>query len=134
MPKTKTIKCSIRLKAIAEDLYKTIMDSKQHSELTGGEALIEPVVGGKFTAFDGWVSGSNLELEPFRKIVQSWLPQDDKWPQTITSKVTFEFTPDKDGYTLLDLTHENVPVVVAASYEQGWEDNYFKPLRNKYAS
>lgn len=134
MSKTKTLKCRLRLKATPDELYNTFMDSKQHSELTGGEALIVPEVGGKFTAFDGWVSGSIIELKPGKEIIQSWLPQDDKWPQGITSKVIFKFTPDKDGYTFLDLTHENVPVIVANSYEQGWEDNYWKPLRKKFSA
>ena len=48
------------------------MDSKKHGEFTGDKAKIDPKVGGKFSAWDGYILGKTLELEPFKRIVQSW--------------------------------------------------------------
>ena len=40
--------------------------------MTGGAATASAAVGGAFTAWDNYISGCNLALEPGRRIVQSW--------------------------------------------------------------
>ncbi len=64
------IQCSIFLPASTEDIYSALLDSKKHGEFTGDKAKIDPKVGGKFSAWDGYILGKTLELEPFKRIVQ----------------------------------------------------------------
>ena len=68
--KTKSIKQSVTIKASPKEIYDALMDSKKHSKFTGGKANISNKVGGKFTAYDEYCFGTNLELVPNKKIVQ----------------------------------------------------------------
>jgi len=60
------------LTASAKQVYEAWLSSKEHGAMTGGAARIDPVVGGRFSAWDGYITGATLELEPYRRIVQSW--------------------------------------------------------------
>src|SRR5437870_2591355 len=44
----------------------------EHTAFTGAKATIEALVGGKHSAWDGYIVGENLALEPNRRILQSW--------------------------------------------------------------
>ena len=80
--KTKTIKQSVTFRAKPHEVYEALMDSGKHAKFTGGEAHISREVGGKFSAFDGYSEGVNLELMPDKRIVQSWRTSD--WPLSLT--------------------------------------------------
>jgi len=45
--------------------------SEGHSKMTGGAAQASAGVGGEFTAWDGYIWGKNLELEPGKRIPKS---------------------------------------------------------------
>ena len=53
-------------------IYAAWLDGKSHTNMTGGEATGEPTVGSEFTAWDGYIWGNKLELEPASRILQSW--------------------------------------------------------------
>ena len=91
----RTIKQTVTIKASPHQVYEALMDSKKHSQFTGGKASISRKVGGKFTAYDGYAEGVNLELVPDEKIVQSWHASD--WPETHNSRVTFAIKEIKGG-------------------------------------
>lgn len=67
-----SFKVSTVLLANRELLYKAWLSSKEHSAFTGGKARIQAKVGGRFTAWDGYITGTTVVLEPYRRIVQSW--------------------------------------------------------------
>ena len=125
--KDKTIQQSITFKTSPHEIYETLMDSNKHSELTGGTAVISREVGGKFTAFDGYSEGVNIELVPDRKIVQSWRASD--WPQGHYSQVTFLLKEIKGG-TRLTFTQTGVPEEYYEDISQGWHDYYWTPLKD----
>lgn len=102
------------------------MDEAKHGEFTGAKAVMENKVGGKFSVWDGYAKGTNLELVPGKKIVQSWRASD--WQEKDESTVTLKFTPSKDG-TELEFMHENIPEEFEKEIEMGWTDYYWKPLR-----
>ena len=66
---TKTIKQIILIPATPEEVYDALIDEKKHAEFTGAKAKIDPKIGGKFTAWDGYIFGKNLELVKGKKIV-----------------------------------------------------------------
>lgn len=117
---------TIKLKASAEHVYNTWLSSKGHSEMTGGTALASDKVGIRFSAWDGYIEGENIELIPFTKIVQSWrtsqfeLHEDDSQIEITLNEV--------DGFTELTLIHSNVPEN-GDHYINGWENHYFSPMR-----
>ena len=71
--------------------------------------------------------GVNLELEPFSRIVQSWrsteFPADSQ-----DSRLEVRFEAIKGG-TKLTLIHSDIPEGQGASYESGWDESYFQPMK-----
>ncbi len=63
-------------KVSPKQVYEAYVDPKKHSEFTDSKATGKPVVGGKFTAWDGYISGKFLELESGKRVVQDWTSTD----------------------------------------------------------
>ena len=118
--------------ATAQDIYETWLDSLGHSEMTGSDAIMSDEVGAEVSAWDGYITGRNLELVPGERIVQSWRTTkftDEHGDSVIT--VTLE---DVDEGALLTLVHSNVPDEQRNYEEGGWESNYFEPMRRYFLS
>lgn len=124
----KTIRQSVTFKARPEAVYEALMDSRKHASLTGGKASISRQVGGKFSVYDGYASGVNLELVPGRKIVQTWRASD--WPAGYYSKATFSFRKVRGG-TRMTFTQAGVPDDEYAAIKKGWIEFYWTPLKQK---
>lgn len=122
---TRTLKQSITFKASPHALYEALMDAKQHSAFTGDAATISRKVGGAFSTFGGYATGTNVQLVPDRKIVQTWRAND--WPAGTTSTVTFAFTKVRGG-TKLTLTHTAIPADFFDDIKTGWIEYYWIPL------
>jgi uncharacterized protein YndB with AHSA1/START domain len=117
--------------ASAQEVYKAWLDSVAHSEMTGGQARMSDEIGAEVSAWDGYITGRNLELVPHQRIVQSWRTTDftDDHDDSIIT-LTLE---DDDGGTLLTLVHSNVPND-QTSYEQGgWQERYFEPMAEYFS-
>jgi activator of HSP90 ATPase len=123
---SRPIKQSITFKVSPHDVYEALMDSKKHAAFTGGKASISREVGGKYSAYDNYISGKNLELVPDEKIVQSWHAVD--WAEGVFSTITFKQTPIPGG-TRLDFTHADLPEGTEEEFTQGWTDNYWEPMK-----
>lgn len=119
------------LPAPPDAVYRALMTSKEHADFTQAAAKISAKVGGKFTAYDGYISGKNLELAPGKKIVQSWASSDFLKGQE--SEVSFLLSPHKNG-TRLEFTHSNVPEGQYESLKKGWTDFYWKPMKEYFSS
>jgi activator of HSP90 ATPase len=122
----KTIKQTATFKASPHDVYELLMDSKKQAELEGGEAKISRKVGGKFTISSGDIEGTNLELVPDQKIVQSWRYGD--WPEGHYSTATFSLEKTDKG-TRLTFTQTDVPDDKYEDIKQGWKDYYWTPMK-----
>lgn len=122
----KIIRQSVTFKASPHQVYEALMDSKKHARFTGGKASISRKVGGKFTVFDSYAEGVNLEIVPDEKIVQSWRAND--WPSGVYSKVTFSIKVVKGGARLV-FTQSGVPEEQYEDVSQGWRDYYWAPMK-----
>ncbi len=122
----KTVKQTVTFKASPHDIYEALMDSQKHAKFTGDKASISRKVGGKFSVFDGYAEGVNLELMPDDKIVQTWRASD--WPDGHYSKVTF-LLKEITGGTRLTLTQTGVPAEQYDDISQGWRDYYWAPMK-----
>ena len=125
MPYTFTLTSIIP--ASAQEIYDAWLDSLAHSEMTGGEATMSDEIGAEVSAWDGYISGRNLELVPGERIVQSWRTTEftDEHDDSIVT-VTLE---EMDDGTLLTLVHSNVPDEQRSYEEGGWESKYFEPMK-----
>ena len=101
------------------------MDSTKHAEFTHSPATIYRKVGREFSTFDGWASGTTLELIPDKKIVQKWRAVD--WPQGYYSTVTFELRAEGQE-TKLVFTQAGIPEDLYADLESGWVEFYWNNL------
>jgi len=110
----------------ARRVYEALTDSGRHAAFTGDAAVVDARVGGSFTAYGDYISGTFLEIVPDKKIVQRWRASD--WPDGIFSTVTIELR-ERRGSTTLHFTQEGVPEELAESVAQGWHDYYWDPLR-----
>ncbi len=120
----------VRLAAPPEIIYTAWLDGKKHGEMTGSAATGWPEVGSYFTAWDGYISGNNLELVPFNKILQSWRTTDFK-EEEVASLLEIRIEAWGDG-SELTLIHTGIPEG-ETDYKQGWIDFYFEPMK-KYFS
>ena len=115
--------------AAPSEVYQAWVDSDGHTKMTGSLAHALSDVGGRFDAWDGYISGENLELEPGRRIVQSWRAASYKDSDEDSQiEVTFEAV---EGGTKVTLTHSNVPDD-QASHEPGWMTHYFEPMKARF--
>ena len=115
------------LPAKASEIYKAWLTTQGHGAMTGNPAKVNGKVGGKFSAWDGYIFGSTLELEPDRRIVQAW--RTSEFPDNAPDSHLEVLLEETKGGTKVTLTHTNMPKDQVESYRQGWEDFYFKPMR-----
>jgi uncharacterized protein YndB with AHSA1/START domain len=125
-----TLHLSITVPGKPEAIYRAWLDSKEHSGFTGAAATLDPRVGGRFSAWDGYIEGTTVELEPGRRIVQRWRTTEFP-PGSPDSLVEIAFEAVEGG-TRLTLDHTEIPDGQGPSYEKGWEDFYFKPMREYF--
>ncbi len=114
-----------------EKIYSAWLDSKTHSEITVSPAKIDPKVTGKFKAWDGYISGTTVELVPGKKIVQKWRTTEFP-PESPDSILELTLEETKAG-TKLTLSHKNIPAGQSDEYKQGWIDYYFEPMKKYFA-
>jgi activator of HSP90 ATPase len=124
--KVTTIRQKRFIPAKPNEVYDAFMKARIHAAFTGSKATCNPKVGGKFTAWDGYITGKNLELKKGKLIVQQW--KTTEWPKGYSpSTLKLSFT-EKKGGTQLTMVQSNVPVSQASNYRQGWVDAYWEPL------
>lgn len=123
----RTIRQTVFIRGVdPRTLYDTLLDSRKHAKVIGAPARISRKVGGAWSAFDGGLSGTHLELVPGRRIVQTWRDRD--WPEGVVSTVTFTFARVRGG-ARLTLRHVGLPDERAHEYRQGWIEYYWKPMK-----
>jgi activator of HSP90 ATPase len=126
MPMSVSFDISESYPSDADTIYRAWLDSEAHTAMTGGGATASSDIGGTFTAWDGYISGSNLELQPASRIVQTWRTTefDESAPD---SRLEILLEPDGDA-TRVTLRHSNLPAN-GMKYKQGWIDHYLDPMK-----
>src|SRR5512135_3522693 len=126
------IQLSTVLPTSPERLYRAWMDSAEHTAFTGSAATIDARVGGKFSAWDGYILGVTQVLEPYQRIVQTWRSSDFAEGDA-DSRLEILFEKAGKG-TKLTLIHSDIPEGQGEDYRQGWVDNYFNPMEEYFSN
>jgi uncharacterized protein YndB with AHSA1/START domain len=113
-------------------VYEAWLDGTEHGLFTGGPATSEPAVGGVFTAWDGYIQGRILALEPYSRILQSW--RTTEFPAESPDSCLEVLLDTEEGGTRLTLRHSEIPEGQGEEYKQGWLEFYFEPMRDYFAS
>ena len=108
-------------------LYFAWIDSEHHSSMTGGPAKLDPVVGAKYSAVGGYVTGKLVILDLGRRIVMSWRTTD--FPRDAAdSRVEVHFETLGPSTRILIL-HTEIPEGQSEKYKTLWNEKYITPMR-----
>ena len=120
----------VTINAKAEKFYEAYLSSEGHTALTGSPARVDGTVDGDFTAWDGYIQGMFLQLEKNKRIVQAW--RTAEFPDDAEDSIVEILLEEDHGKTKLTLKHTNIPKGQMDNYKTGWEDFYFKPMREYF--
>ena len=115
-----------------QEVFDAWMSSEGHSAMTGGEAHVDPHVGGRYDAWNDYIHGTTVALEPPHRVVQTWrsanFADDDEDSQI---EVTFVA---KEAGTIVTVRHSNVPDGDLGYENGGWQQSYFTPMQAYFAA
>ncbi len=129
---TESIRITATILAAPQRIYDAWLDGKSHSAFTGGKATIEPGIGGRHTAWDGYIEGVTLQLVPGKRIVQSW--HTSEFPADAIDSRLDILLEEVSGGTKLTLVHSEIPAGQGAKYKSGWQEHYFAPMKKYFAA
>jgi activator of HSP90 ATPase len=112
------------------EIYEAWLSSEGHAVLTGSPAKVDGNVGGEFSAWDGSIFGRTLELTPNQRIVQAW--RTSEFPDDAPDSHLEVLLEEVAEGTKITLIHSDMPEDQVDSYRQGWEDFYFKPMKQYF--
>ncbi|MBD3636634.1 MAG: SRPBCC domain-containing protein [Crocinitomicaceae bacterium] len=125
------LKVEAIIPASAARIYEDWLSSDGHTKMTGGYAQISKEPQTRFTAWDGYISGSNLQLEKNKRIFQTWrtaeFPEDAEH-----SKLEVWLEELEENMTKVVITQSNLPDGDGEKYSEGWKQHYFEPMTEYY--
>jgi activator of HSP90 ATPase len=117
--------------ASAQDIYNAWLSSSGHANITGGQpAQISAQEGAAFTVWNGYITGRNLQLEPGRRIVQSW--RTTKFTANDPDSQIEVLLQPAPGGTKVTVHHTNVPDGHTSYRDGGWQRSYFDPMKEHF--
>lgn len=124
-------KVSVKLHCSAKEVFTGWLTDATHSAFTGGtKAVTSPHEGAAFSAWDGYITGTNVEIFPYKKIIQKWRTTDFD-PSDEDSLIELFFT-FKEDHTLVTITHTNIPEGQGEKYKKGWKEYYFTHMKKYF--
>jgi uncharacterized protein YndB with AHSA1/START domain len=127
--KTDFIEMSWMLGTSPRRVFGAWMSSEGHTAMTGGAAEVDPVVGGAFSAWDGYIEGETWEIVSGKRVMQSWRTLD--FGRAPDSVIEVEFRPLRRK-TQLILRHWDLQPGDGAKYTLGWQQFYLEPMRTHF--
>lgn len=122
---------SVKLQCSAKDVFTGWLTDQTHSIFTGGaSAKTSPHEGGLFSVWNNYISGENVEIFPYKKIIQKWRTTD--FEEGDDDSLLEIFFTQKDDHTLVTITHSNIPDGFGERYRKGWKDFYFSHMKKLY--
>lgn len=117
--------------ASAKQIYSDWLSSNGHTDMTGGEAEISDQNGADFKAWDGYISGSNIQLVTNLKIRQHW--RTVEFPESAADSILeVKLEPINEHSTKVIISQTNLPDGDGPKYTDGWRDHYFSPMKQYY--
>ena len=109
-------------------VYNLMLDEKLHTAFTGSPASVSVEPNGKFSVYDGYCTGYNIELVNGEKIVQAWHFEEVEWPEDHLSICTFLFEAN-GNQTKLSFIQTDIPKQYVEALESGWKDFYWELMQ-----
>ncbi len=128
--KFEEIRQKVLIGATPEEVFDAYVDPKKHAAFTGSPATGSGRVGGRFTAWGGYISGRYVELVRGKRIVHEWVTTE--WPEGYPPSVVELSLGRKGNKTELNMVHTKVPAEQASSYRDGWVESYWDPMKKHF--
>ncbi len=116
--------------ASPKEVYEAWLNSAEHSAMTGGDAKVSAEVGDSFEAWDGYISGRNLVLEPSKRIIQHW--RTSEFTEGEKDSLLEILLEEESEGTRITIRHSELPEH-GMQYKQGWVDSYFNPMKEYFS-
>jgi uncharacterized protein YndB with AHSA1/START domain len=126
-----SFRVSTVLPVSARRLYEAWLDAEEHAGFTGGAASVDARIGGKHTAWDGYIEGKILDLVDGERIVQSW--RTAEFPKEAPDSRIEVLLREVQTGTEIAIVHIDIPEGQGARYQSGWVEHYFDPMRVYFA-
>ncbi len=95
---------------------------------SGGAAIVENKVGGKFEMFDGWVTGTVLKTGA-NELAYTWRTTD--WADDVRPTEVHYILKEDEAGTKVILQHTGFPnEEEMKSHKSGWTDFFFDPMED----
>jgi uncharacterized protein YndB with AHSA1/START domain len=129
------------VRATPKRLFEAWLDGREHRDMTGRSAKVGSALGDGFTALDGQVTGRNVEVEPYHRIVQVWrvaapgAAAFESRVEVVLSTLMGDgaiANAHDDGATIT-VTHSGLPKGRELFDAGWWEDAYFRPMDAYFA-
>lgn len=127
---TTSLNSTTEFRTTAAELYETFTSPARITAFTRSPPTVFEGArpGGKFSLFEGGVSGEYVSLEEPTKIVQKW--RLGTWPQGHFSTLNLEFDQnDVDSVTVMRVDWTGVPVGEEDSTREKWGEYYVRALK-----
>jgi activator of HSP90 ATPase len=122
----KPVHHEVEFKVKPREVYDAYLDSRRHARFTGQAAKMSRKEGGRFSAGDSYISGTNIELIPGKRIVQAW--RASEWPEGAWSILRLELKPKGKG-TRMVVDHLGIPDEFRDGVDKGWYEFYWEPMK-----
>lgn len=113
-----------------DEVFDAWVSAEGHAAMTGSAATSEAKVGGRFVAWDGFISGTYTALERPDRLAFRWrttaFPADAE-----DSQVSISFQKAPGGHCKLVIRHRGIPDG-QPDYDQGWLDHYLDPMNRHW--
>jgi activator of HSP90 ATPase len=112
-----------------EEVWDALVNSETIEIWSKDEAKMKAEVGAEWMLWGGQMFGTNLEVEPLKKLVQAWCYEE--WDKDKPSKVTITLK-QKGRKTIVELLHEDVPEKSLKSITEGWNTYYLGAIKEMF--
>lgn len=126
---TETYNFNQNFKCPPAELYNVLTLPELMRAFTNAPTQVDSTVGGKFSLFDGQITGEFIELIPNKKIVQKW--RFKTWPQGHFSMVSINLK-DKGDSTELTLKQSEIPSSEYEKTVEGWQRYYWEAIKRTF--
>lgn len=113
------------------EVYQVLADASALSALSGKSGQPGTTPGAEFVAFDGYVTGRQIEMVPGERLVQAW--RFPVWQPGTYSVVQFTLTASGGG-TRLAIEQHGEPTDWHDHVSTNWPTFYLKPIAAHFAA
>lgn len=125
----KKIRQDFHIRASRETVFRALTDPILFEQWSESHAVVSNRIGANFSIFNGYITGTNLEIAMNERIVQDWRTK--HW--TKPSSVSLTLVKEQMG-TKVELRHEGIPDKDYVEIQQGWNKFYLGKIQRFFGA